>query len=177
MSGTEQDPSSGLTARRPAGAGVDELIAKALAELRAESARSEAKASTLLTVTGFSLTILLAVGVGHHARIVSILMWAATTAAAAAVALLLVVVRPWGLTRHPHRYSFGYYARLDVPQLIEVFSGDIDQPAEFRILQLARLKKFSWRVNLKYRLIRYATDCMLLAVLLVVAGGLAALAG
>lgn len=154
---------------------VDDLIARALLELRAESARSEAKAATLLTVTGVALTILLAVGAAHRSRIVSGFTWAATVAVAAAVVQLLVVVRPWGLRRSPHRYAFGFYARLDPSSLVEIFEQDIDQPAEFRMLQLERLRKFSWRVNSKYRLIRYATDCMLTAVVLVLAAGFSAL--
>lgn len=154
---------------------VDDLIARALSELRAESARSEAKAATLLTVTGVALTILLAVGTAHHSRIASGFTWAATIAVAAAVVQLLIVVRPWGLTRSPHRYAFGFYARLNPGTLVEIFEQDIDRPAEFRMLQLERLKKFSWRVNSKYRLIRYATDCMLMAVVLVIAAGLSTL--
>ena len=119
------------------------------AEIRAELARVDAKASTLLAVAGVALSVGLAIlGRTHLPLPATLTGWAATTAVGAAVALLAAAVRPHLGGNH----GFMYWADCDPDQLRGTNPPAITPEQLIGLARLARAK---------YTRVRLAVDLIL----------------
>lgn len=129
-----------------------------LGDVNGQLGRADAKASTLLSLAGAGLALLVSLAGLHHGGVIGqIALDVAGGATAAAVALLLSVIRP---RLGPH----GFPAHATIPA-----SGDLldhlhvtATPTE----RAAELRFLSRLAVTKYRRIRYATDLLTVAGLL-----------
>jgi Pycsar effector protein len=123
-------------------------VHQACGDVRAELVRVDAKASTLLAVTGVALSAGLAIlGRSRLPLLATISGWVATAAVAASVALLAIAIRP----RLGGGSGFMHYAGA-TPQ--ELLDADLAVTAE-QLIWMARLTRT------KYRCLRWAVDLIL----------------
>jgi hypothetical protein len=129
---------------------------QACADVRAELGRVDAKASTLLAVTGVALSAGLAIlGRARLPLLATVSGWLAAAAVAAAVALLALAIRP----RLGGGSGFMHYATA-TPQ--ELLDADLAITAE-QLIWMARLAR------MKYRCLRWAVDLILTGLVATVA--------
>lgn len=137
-----------------------------IATVRGELARSEGKATALLTIAVGGLTVLVAIGPGRRLPAAAVAFGVAgAVATTTAVALLGLALFPW-----LGRRRWGWLAHTRrTPQAILRHLAAVD-PQRERAEQLAALSRLAAR---KFRLIQAAELALALAVLLVLAGAVA----
>ena len=143
-------------------------LSAALAEVRAELARTDNKAATLLGLVGAGLAVVVGVGSARHLPAVSTAaMWASAACLTAAVTALLLVVRP--VHGGGSRGSLWHYAAADPADLAAAFTGPTPPGQDTE-----RLARLSGIAADKYACIRRSVDLMLLALALLALAVLAA---
>ncbi|RCG32977.1 hypothetical protein DQ384_00535 [Sphaerisporangium album] len=136
------------------------------AAVRAELARCDGKAGTLLAFAGTAFSLLAALAVGttaaaHLPLPVQAGLWATVVLLAASVAVLLGVILP-ALPRPRQGTGFTAHAGCDVGQFLAVLADDADAPRR-RASDVIRLSTIAMA---KYRRLRTAA-CLMYAALAV----------
>ncbi|MEV4044266.1 Pycsar system effector family protein [Streptomyces sp. NPDC049744] len=144
---------------------LDQNLDSALAAVAGEIGRTDAKASLLLAFTGAALAGLASI-VGRDLPTATKAVGAlAVLALGAAAVLLLLVVRP--TLRGDDRASFPYWARLRDDHSVRATMHNDTRAARVRVLSAIAVSKF--------RGLRLAIDCILVALALLVLAAMVAL--
>lgn len=154
--------------RSPAAAVLAAALEAETTAARAELARGDSKAATLLGFAGTGFSLLAAAGAAvaaHLTLIAQIGLWTSVAALAAAVAVLLGVIRPHLKPTGGTGYGFVAHAATDVHQLLAALAADHDDPRRCaaEVIALSRL------ALTKYKRLRAATDLMYAALAVLVA--------
>jgi hypothetical protein len=140
-------------------------IAEATEAVRAELARIETQASTLLALFGAALAVVLAAAQTGLTPIAAAVVWAAAVPTGCAVSLLLWAVRPRSASA----------IRLDAERYATYVERPDDLEAELSATSLSRtraqrLAALSANAVAKHRLVRFAIDLLFVALALLAIG-------
>lgn len=145
--------------------GVSGRVESVHADVAALIARADTKAGMLLPLFGAALAGVVALATRSVPFAAELLLWVASVPALVAVLLLLSVVRPrFG---PDDDYGFVFLSRFATAKPSALLSALSEQPGE--TVQAVDAVRLSLIARTKFRLLRAAVDCLVLALLLVAA--------